>query len=124
MTIIAGKPFTQLLNLNILDELRVDGELIVPGGSPPQQIVPQTGNYSIDVSDDIVYFTIASDATAFLLASASSAKSLVIKNSPISTANVIVQPAGIETVENELTQTLSPGQSITIFPIVDGYLIE
>jgi len=38
MVQIAGKPFTQLENLNLLDELRVDGKLVVSAGSTTVEI--------------------------------------------------------------------------------------
>ncbi len=123
MTIIAGKPFTQFLNLNVLDELRVQGVLITPGGSPTQVIQEPTGNYNVTSSDDIVAFTVASDSLATLISAASAGKQVRIKNHPSSTANVTITPDGADTIELQATRIVSPGQSFTIFPVSGGWLI-
>ena len=57
MTIIAGEPYTQLLNLNILGQLRVGG---LPFGT--DVIQEKSGDYSILVGDEFVINT-ANDNT-------------------------------------------------------------
>lgn len=54
MTQIAGKAFTQLLSLNILDELRVKGQLINDGVFVKQIFV---ANGTIDESTDLAIST-------------------------------------------------------------------
>lgn len=44
MTTIADKPFTQLDNLNVTDELRIDGVLVTPGGGGGQLTIDQFDN--------------------------------------------------------------------------------
>ena len=52
MVQIAGNPFTQYTNLNILNELRVQGVLITPGAG--FNIVEETSAYTVQPEDDII----------------------------------------------------------------------
>ena len=52
MTQIAGKAFTQLLSLNIIDELRIRGVLVVPAGG--EDIVIVSGDYTQEIDDGTI----------------------------------------------------------------------
>jgi len=123
MVQIAGKPFTQLTNLNILDELRVDGALVLPG-TGEQIIVEIAGSYLVDVEDDFVSATIAGAINVTLPAASDAVKHVVIKNSPSSTASVTLLPDGSDTIELLASQTLTPSTALTIFPVTGGWLIS
>lgn len=126
MTIIADKPFTQLLNLNLLDELRVQGVLIVPGGEA-QNIIEITGTYTVDITDDFVSATLGTTSVVNLPDVTTAVKHVVIKNSPLSTggADITLTPDGADTLEGvAATQTIAPSESLTIFPVTGGWLIS
>lgn len=61
MVQIAGNPFTQLLNLNVLNELRVDGVLINP--NPVGNFVEVAGNYVIQDDDALVILSATGNLT-------------------------------------------------------------
>lgn len=110
MTLISGKPNTQLLNLNILGQLRIQGILIAPGGG--EDIVETSADYSQEVDDDTIYVT--ATATITMLAPASGIKSVTIRC--IAGTTTISPTSG--TVE---TTTLAAGQSIRLGPRSSGW---
>lgn len=80
MTQIAGKPYTQLLNLNVLDELRVNGVPVNPTTDP--LVIVETGvNYTALISDDVVVGSNAITLTFPPLAN--SEKAIVFKNNGV-----------------------------------------
>ena len=119
MVQIAGKPFTQLTNLNVLDELRVDGVLIVPGGGT-QNIVENSGNYSIDITDDFVANTGPSIITLPLASTA--VKHVTIKSvSPGDT--LTLTPSGGDTIDGMATAPIGVNAALTVWPVAAGWLI-
>jgi hypothetical protein len=123
MVQIAGKPFTQLTNLNLLDELRVDGVVVVPG-TGAQVILEETASSLVTIDDDIISYTISLAAVSTLPAASSAIKHVVIKNAPTSTATLTVTPDGSDLIENAASQLLTTGQALTLFPITGGWLIS
>ncbi len=119
MTIIAGKPFTQLLNLNILDELRVDGILITPSGGEPQNIVEVSGNYTVDITDDFVANT--GPGIVALPLSSNAFKHVVIK-SVLGGGTLTINPSGSDTINGEASTTLTPNSALIFWPVAAGWL--
>lgn len=115
MTIIANKPFTQLLNLNILDELRVDGVLVT---ATERQIVEITVNYTVDVDDDFIVGTGVLDVS--LLPIFSAQKEVTIKAQAASTLTII--PFGSDVIEAGGT-SVSSNTSVTLLPTSAGWVI-
>ena len=109
MPLIAGKPFTQLTNLNV-EELRINGVLVSPAGGV--DIVEVTGNYSQQVDDDILFVT--GTFTVTLVAPATGIKPITIRC--ISGITTIIPTSG--TVE---TTSLTAGQSIPMTPRSTGW---
>lgn len=123
MVQIAGNPFTQLLNLNLLGELRIQGVPVVP--SPGDQIIlEETGSSLVTIDDDIVSYTIITASVSTLPAASLAIKEVVIKNAPTSTATLTITPDGSDTIENAVSQQLTAGQAFTLFPITGGWLIS
>lgn len=52
MTVIADKPFTQLFNLNLLDELRIRGVLV---GTGTNQVTVDGGTYMITGAESFIF---------------------------------------------------------------------
>ncbi len=120
MVQIAGKPFTQLTNLNVIDELRVDGVLITPGGSS-QNVVENSGNYSIGLSDDFVANTGPSIITLPL--SSTATKHVTIKSvSPGET--LTLTPSGGDTIDGMGTAPIGVNAALTVWPVAAGWLIS
>jgi len=119
MVQIAGKPFTQLTNLNVLDQLRVDGQLIVPGGGS-QNIVENSGNYSIGITDDFVANTGPSIITLPL--SSTATKHVTIK-SVIGGGTLTLTPSGGDTIDGMATQPIAVNAALTVWPVAAGWLI-
>lgn len=119
MVQIAGKPFTQLTNLNVLDELRVDGVLIVPGGST-QNIVEVAGNYTIDITDDFVADT--GPGTVTLPLTADAVKHVTIK-SVLGGGTLTLSPSGSDTIDGAASQAINVNAALTVWPVAAGWLI-
>jgi hypothetical protein len=119
MVQIAGKPFTQLTNLNLLDELRVDGQLITPGGSN-QNIVEVSGNFTIDVIDDFIADTGPGIVTLPL--SSTAVKHVTIK-SVLGGGTLTLTPSGSDTIDSLATQSIPVNTSLTVWPVIAGWLI-
>lgn len=115
MTIIADKPFTQLTNLNILDELRIDGVLVTP---TEQQFVEVTANYTIDIDDDVVLGSGTFNVTLISLSTA--IKQVTIKALASSTLTLIAD--GSDTIESGSTPITS-NQSVTLVPTTTQWVI-
>ena len=115
MTIIANKPFTQLLNLNVLDELRVDGVLIT---SHDQQIVEISVNYNQDVDDDFIIGTGA--VSVFLLALTAARKAVTLKSLSASTMTIV--PDGSDTIEAG-GESITTNTAATLVPTSNGWVI-
>ena len=105
MTTIASKPFTQLQNLNLLDELRIKGILVSPSGG--QDIVAVTTTYQVQVDDDIVSATGTFTVTLVPIATAVKEVTIVA----ISGTITLAADATIQT-----PTTLTTGTSVTVYP--------
>lgn len=119
MVQIANKPFTQLTNLNILDELRVDGVLIVPGGST-QNIIEVSGNYTIDITDDFIADTGPGIVTLPL--SSNATKHVTIK-SVLGGGTLTLTPSGSDTIDSAASQSINVNAALTVWPVSAGWLI-
>ena len=119
MVQIADKPFTQLTNLNILDELRVDGFLIVPGGSS-QNVVEVSGNYTIGITDDFVADTGPGIVTLPLTSVA--VKHVTIK-SVLGGGTLTLTPSGSDTIDGAASQAINVNAAMTVWPVAAGWLI-
>ncbi len=118
MTLIAGKPYTQLLNLNILDELRING---IPLDTAETVVVEITSNYTAMILDDVIICT-SGAVTVNLFTVTSSTKNLFIKSLP--TAGIItVDPFGSETIEGAETFLITPGGAIKISRSTGGWVV-
>lgn len=120
MVQIAGKPFTQLTNLNVLDELRVDGQLIVPGGSS-QNVVENSGNYSVGLTDDFIANT--GPSTVTLPLSSNAVKHVTVK-SVIGGGTITLTPSGADTIDGMATQAINVNAALTVWPVAAGWLIS
>lgn len=105
MVDIAGKPFTQLTNLNILDELRINGVLVLPGGG--QDIVEVTDDYDVQQDDDIINCNGTFMVTLPPIA-------IAIKEITISSTNGIITLAADATIEG--AGSVPNQTSITFYP--------
>jgi len=115
MTIIANKPFTQLLNLNVIDELRVDGVLVT---ATERQIVEISVNYNQDVDDDFIIAT--GIVSVFLLPLTSAIKELTLKALVATTITIV--PDGSDTIETGGASVTS-NTSVTLVPTSVGWVI-
>lgn len=116
MVDIADKPFSQLLNLNILDELRIQGILVLPGGG--QDITRITAEYNQEVDDDVIVGTGTFDINLISLSTA--IKSIVIRATTGSTLTLI--PAGSDTIESGGTPVTSD-TAVTLVPDSGTWLL-
>ena len=115
MTIIANKPFTQLLNLNVIDELRVDGIIVT---AVERQIVEISVNYNQDVDDDFIIAT--GVVSVFLLALTAARKELTLKALTGSTITVV--PDGSDTIETG-GGSVTSNTAVTLVPTSSGWVI-
>lgn len=113
MTEIADKPFTQLLNLNLLDELRIQGILVSPSGGQDINVIT-SGDYDQQIVDDIIIITGA--ATVSLVQASTGIKQIAIK-SKLPGGDVTITPFSGDTVNGTTTLVLSAGTSTVIAPI-------
>lgn len=107
MTIIANNPFTQLLNLNILGELRIKGELVVDD----ENIVEvSTGTYTLLVGDRWIYASVNTTITLLSIEDAIHAVGFRAAD------GVTITLTGPDTIGSGITPITS-NQSITIVPL-------
>ena len=107
MVDIANKPFTQYTNLNILDELRIHGILVLPGGG--EDITTVTSEYTQEVTDDVIVATGTFNINLIPLSEA--VKPVVIRAVGASTITLV--PDGSDTAE---TTTVSPDNAVKLVP--------
>lgn len=112
MVQIADKAFTQLTNLNLLDELRIQGILVTPAGG--QDIVEVTGNYTQEIDDDVIVIT--GPATLTLIQASTAVKSVLVK-SKIGGGAVTVTPFAGDTVNATTSVSIAAGSSNILAPI-------
>lgn len=115
MVQIAGKPFTQLTNLNILDELRVRGQLLTG-----VVIVEISANYTADVDDDFIIAVSGIAKTVTLPLASAASHSVTIKNRVIDTI-VTVDPSGSDMIDDSSSDSLQFNQAITLVPYSSGW---
>lgn len=114
MVQIAGKPYTQLLNLNILDELRVEGQPILG-----QIIAEISANYNVTLLDDVV-IAIGGPAKNITLPLASTTNRVVsIKNRVSGIATTL--PIGGNLIDGLSSVPLGLNESITLAPFSGGW---
>jgi len=112
MATINGKSFTQYTDLNILDELRVQGVLISPSGG--QDIVEVSGNYSQEIDDDVIVITGPANLT--LIQASTAVKSVSVK-SKLGGGDVVLLPFAGDTVNATTSVTLTNGTANKFTPI-------
>lgn len=105
MVEIADKAFTQLTNLNILDELRIQGVLVQPAGG--QDIVEVSTTYQVIIDDDIIAATGTFTVTLVDIGDA-------IKEITISSFSGTITLAGDATIQTP--NSLTTGTSVTLYP--------
>lgn len=105
MVQIAAKPFTQLQNLNLLDELRIQGVLVTAAGG--QDIIEVITAYQVETDDDIVVGT--GTFTVTLPAIADAFKQVTIVS--VSGTLTLAADATIQ-----IPITVTTGTAITVFP--------
>ncbi len=115
MVQIAGKPFTQLTNLNILDELRIQGILVNPGGGSKQ--VRVSAEYSQLIDDDQIIGTGTFDVNLISLSIA--VKPITIRAKAGTTLTLV--PAGSDTVEAGASP-VTANTSVTLVPDITSWL--
>lgn len=115
MTIIANKPFTQLTNLNVIDELRINGVLVT---GTAQQIVEVSADYIIDIDDDFIIVT--GDVNITLLPIGTAKKEVTIKANPFTLATMI--PFGSDQIETG-GELVSSFTSVSLLPTSGGWVI-
>ena len=111
MVDIANKPFTQLTNLNILDELRIHGILVLPGGG--QDITSVTSEYDQEIDDDIIVATGTFNINLISLATA--IKQITIRATTGSTITIVPDGSDtteITTISSDTAATLTPHSSM------------
>jgi len=113
MVQIANLPFTQDTNLNILNQLRIKGILVNPGGG--QDIVEVlSGNYTQEIDDDIIIMT--GPATLQLIKASTGIKLLRIK-SKIGGGQITVTPFSGDTINTASTLVIENGVGQAIVPL-------
>ncbi len=113
MVQIAGNPFSQSTNLNILNELRIQGVLVSPSGG--QDIVEViSGDYDQEIDDDTI--VIPGPANVQLIQASTAIKEVKIK-SKIGGGDVTLIPFLGDTVNAASTLVLGAGVGQTIAPI-------
>lgn len=119
MVQIAELPFTQYDNLNILNQLRVNGVLVTPGGG--QDIIQVlSGDYDQELDDDVVIITGAS--TLNLILASTAIKSLTIK-SKLPGGDITITPFSGDTINGTTTLVIGAGSSTVIAPVTDDWEI-
>lgn len=119
MTQIADLPFTQYVNLNILNEFRIQGVLVTPA-SASFRATEITTAYTADILDDGIVATGTFNINLF---ASSLAQSLITIKSISPGGTVTVVPDGSETIDGASTHVLTAGTAITIMPITGGWTI-
>ena len=112
MTLVAGKPNTQLLNLNILGELRIQGVLVSPSGG--EDIVRVSAAYSQQIDDAVIIVT--GSFTVTLIAASTAVKRVTIRSN---TGTITLALNGGDTSE---VTTVLPNTSTTLVPNLTGWL--
>ena len=116
MTQIADLPFTQLVNLNILNELRIQGVLVNPFVT--LQIIEVTTAYTALNIDDGISATGTFNINLF---PSSNALNFLRIKSVATGGTVTIIPNGLETIDGLTTHPLTPGQSVTLMPVAAGW---
>ena len=116
MVQIAGKPFTQLLNLNMLDEFRVQGQLV--GGFVITEI---SGNYIVTLDDAAVIAVAGPAKTITLPLASTAARSVAIKNRTASAIATIL-PVGPNLIDGAASVALNLNQSVVLVPFSGGWV--
>lgn len=119
MVQIAGKPYTQLTNLNVIDELRVNGVPIVPGGSS-QNVIEVTGNYTIQLTDDCIVVT--GPGVITLPLSANAVKHVTVK-SILGGGTLTLTPQGADTIDGQATLLINVNTAVTVWPVAAGWIV-
>lgn len=107
MVQIAGKPFTELTNLNIKDEFRIHGVLVNPGGG--EDIIEVTAEYDQQVDDDIIVGDGTFDIN--LIAVSDAIKQITIR--AVADTTLTLVPDGSDTSE---ATTINANTSVTLAP--------
>ena len=107
MVQIAGKAFTQVTSLNIIDEFRIRGVLVQPGGG--DDIVTVSSEYNQELDDDVIIGTGTFNIN--LIAVSTAIKRVTIRSNGASTLTLI--PDGSDTTE---ITTVSANTSVTLAP--------
>jgi hypothetical protein len=123
MTMIAGKPFTQLLNLNLLDELRIQGVLV--NFNTGDTYVPR---YFTSAISSIDYIAIAGDwvearngITVYLPFDAEENDEVIVANGDGSTITIDANGNSIKYTTTDTSMTTSnQGTSLHFQLFVDG----
>ncbi len=112
MTLISGLPFTQLLNLNILGELRIDGILVDPSGG--EDIIRVSADYTQEIDDDIIIMT--GDNSVTLIDVSTAVKRITIASNG---GTVTLIPDGTDT---SVVTSVLPNTTTTLIPNLTGWL--
>lgn len=115
MVQIAGKPFTQLLNLNMLDEFRVQGQLV--GGFVITEI---SGNDIVTIDDDVVIAVSGGAKTITLPLASTAAHTVAIKNSDASGISTVLA-VGPDLIDGAASVGLAFQESIILVPFSAGW---
>jgi hypothetical protein len=102
---IAGKPFTQFTNVNILDELRINGVLFAGVAEP----VTVTGDYTVLSSDSMVLVDASSGPITITLplVSTVAGETFTVKKIDSSANAVTIDGSASETIDGETTKVLT-----------------
>jgi hypothetical protein len=103
-------------NLSDLADLRFSGS-VSSGGISSRKVVTKTANYTLLSSDDIVLFTATATATLPQSTGGGATKTIICDGAGVV---VTVDGDGGDTINNELTQTLYNGDSITLVDAASG----
>lgn len=112
MTLISGLPFTQLLNLNILGELRIDGVIVNPSGG--EDITRVSADYTQEIDDDIIIMT--GDNSVTLIDVSTAIKRITIASNA---STITLIPNGTDT---SAVTTILPNTTTTLIPNLTGWL--